>query len=256
MHFRAFAAAAALALAPSLAAAQPALRTLPVGSPELHTEHLAARADSFALMAVLGGGAAMAGTLTLDTRLVTWEGRAALVRVERTRDPRGGSADVDSFVVERASLAPRLLRSATPDGSLTLRVDGRRVWGDEVDGPRRQAVARTLEEPAFYANSMDLLLGALPLADGYQALLPVFDLEAAPVERAAVRVAGAEQVRTLDGGACDAWRVEVRRGGDDAVYWIDTLTLTLVRWDSGDGRMRVLRRTGCAPEAGGRAARR
>lgn len=146
----------------------------------------------------------------LETRLAEVDGRPAVVRIETMRF-MGRVVDADSFALDRATLAP--LPSA--------------------DG-------------AFLAAGMDLLLGALPLADGYAARLAVRDADGT-LATARVQVAGPEDVRT-DRGTVRAWRVQVRGSGSKGTYWLSDDTRTLVQFVAADRSMRITLRQGAAGE--------
>lgn len=150
------------------------------------------------------------GEYVLETRLAEVAGRPAVVRRETIRIG-GAVMQVDSFALHRATLAP-LARS----------------------------------NGAFLANSMDLLLGALPLADGYQAALAVREDDGSVVT-ARVRVTGREAMRT-DRGAVRAWRVSVRGASSEGTYWVGEDTRTLVRFVAADRSMRIVLRQGAAGE--------
>jgi hypothetical protein len=146
----------------------------------------------------------------LETRLAEVAGRPAVVRRETIRI--GGEVmQVDSFALDRATLAP------------IARSDG-----------------------AFLANSMDLLLGALPLADGYEAALAVRE-DGKGVVTARVRVTGREDVRT-DRGPVRAWRVSVRGASTEGTYWLRQDTRTLVQFVAADRSMRIVLLQGAAGE--------
>ncbi|HLL84127.1 MAG TPA: hypothetical protein VK420_15800, partial [Longimicrobium sp.] len=121
------------------------------------------------------------------------------------------------------------------------RVRGRAARGDTID------VAAG--EPAFYSNSVDMVLAALPLAEGYEAGIRLSGGDAHDGV-APVRVTGQEEVATGDAGRCRAWRVEVGGDGPAGTYWIGADDRALVRFDGGGGG-RILRRAGCraAPPA-------
>lgn len=189
------------------------------GTPVLEGARIAAGTDSLALVVVQDGEARMAGFMTLQT---TREG-ANLVRAERLFGADGSTLHADSFAVDAATLAPRYQVS-----------EGRTRTFDAGAG-------------AFYANSVDLVLGALPLAEGYEAqlVLTADEGEAEAETVAPLRVTGQETVRALDGGACAAWRVAFEKDGAGSVYWISTQTGRLVQFVSpGDG-LAFVRLRGC-----------
>ena len=113
---------------PSAPAPADALRP---GNAVLDSARLTAGADSLALVVVHNGEAGIAGLMTLQTVHRADE----MIRTETLFDPNGTVLHQDSFAVAAATLAPRY-----------------RVAAEGL---------RTFEEGAFYANSLDLVLGAL-----------------------------------------------------------------------------------------------
>jgi hypothetical protein len=146
----------------------------------------------------------------LETRLPETDGRPMILRRESLRVDRR-VVQADSFALDRATLAPL----AEPGGE-------------------------------FLASSMDLVLGALPLADGYAATLAVWD-EDEGAATARVRVIAREEVRT-DRGPLRAWRVSVRRTGSAGTYWMREDTRALAQFVAADRSMRMTLRQGAAGE--------
>ena len=204
------------------------------GSPEIRTAELRAGVDTMELLLLEGGTEFAAGMLVLRTDLAS----ATLTRVERMTGRGGDVLSVDSFTVDRATLAAIAGRVTSGEGARELRFEAGRVRSSGRGAPLDTAVA----SPVFYGNSVDLVLGALPLREGYEARVHFFE-EGGPVR---VRVTGAEEVATADGGRCPAWRVEVRGGSHGGTYWIGRGSPSLVRFDTATGGFRVLRRAGCA----------
>lgn len=220
--------AALLLAAP--AAAQPALGP---GSASLHAEELRPAVDTLDLLASRAGGEFVAGMLVLRTERVG----ATLLRVERMV-VNGAAVSVDSFTVDGRTLAPIAVTTTHAEEKVEFRFAEGRVTST-ADG---SSVDRRIAEPVFYGNSVDLVLGALPLREGYEARLRFFDAPDAPTR---LRVEAADEVAAGDGGLCPAWRVEVEGGDHGGTYWISRDTHALVRYDSDQG-FRILRRSGCA----------
>lgn len=236
---------AALAWAPLAAAQSPEVGP---GSAEIRTDALRERVDTLELLLARGEEAVSMGMVVLRT---TRPDTATLLRVERVTVSGGTLMGVDSFTVNLRTLAPIAVHTTERRETRKMRFEEGRVRGSGAAGP----VETRLSAPAFYGNSTDLVLAALPLRAGYEARVRFFDhgaREAAPVR---VRVAGSEDVATHGGGRCTAWRVDVEGGSHTGTYWIAAGDRSLVRYDGGHG-LRILRRSGCgaAPEA--REARR
>lgn len=247
-RFQTLATAATLLAVP--AACQGAARQVGPGSAEVQAAQVRERVDTLDLLMVQGGGAQPTGMVVLRTAPA--EAQGVLLRVERVTDGDGNLVVLDSFTVDRATLAPRTVLARGGTGTRTLRWEAGRVRGRGAEGDSIDVAAG---EPAFYANSVDMVLAALPLAEGYEASVR---FSGGDVQNGwtPVRVEGSQEVATGDGGRCRAWRVEVGGSGHSGSYWIAADDRGLVRYDGGGG-VRILRRSGCgaAPPAA-RAARR
>jgi hypothetical protein len=226
------------------AAAQTATPEVGPGSAEIRTDSLRDQVDTLDVMMARGEEAVSMGVLVLRT---TRTDTATLLRVERLTGRGGAVMGVDSFTVDGRTLAPIAVHTMEANGTRKLRFEAGRVRGSGGDTP--------LAAPAFYGNSTDLVLAALPLRAGYEARVRFFDHGEEGASSSRVRVAGSEDVATRDGGRCTAWRVEVEGGSHTGTYWISAGTRALVRYD-GDSGLRILRRSGCgAASPGSRAAR-
>jgi hypothetical protein len=214
--------------------ARHAVERVHAGSPLLDGSRIAARTDTFSM----ANGAQPAGMMVMRTAAL---GDTALLRVERVTAPGGQLADVDSFAVRARTVEPLFSVAGVTRGH-TLRFHPGRVTGAADGTP----VDVRLEAPAFYANSTDLLLAALPLAEGRRFTLSLWN----PFRGAhgmEVRVGRAEPVTTAEGGTCEAWRVETEGPGGAAVYWVERRTRSLVAYAMGEFQIRILRHPECAP---------
>jgi hypothetical protein len=227
----------ACAAAPAVRAQAPVLRP---GS-GMQTDRIQPRADTFDLF--LGGRTVGTpdATLMLDTRLATVGGAEAIVRLEMLRI-RVGVAQVDSFVLVRATLAPLSVHAEGISVDRSLHFAGGRVRGWTRDGEGRDTVDVALPEPVFLSSSMDLVLGALPLRAGYTATLALY-VDGEGVTTARVQVAEPEEV-TVPGGHVRAWPVTVCESGADGTYWMEDGARTLVQFVTADRGMRIVRNRG------------
>jgi hypothetical protein len=220
---------------------------LAVGGPGMETSRIRPRSDTLVLMIAREDQELAVGTLVLRTRLVGAGADSTVVRMEVARDLEGTVLETDSFTVARRSLAPVREHYSMPGRTGQLSFEGRRVVGSRTVRGVETPIDVVLDAPAFYENSLDLVLAALPLREGYAVQLPVFDSDQGGVVRLRVRVAGAEQARTADGGQCSAWRVEVDGGDSRGTYWIERSGLGVVRYHprtETDG-VRMVRTSGC-----------
>jgi hypothetical protein len=223
------------------AAPAPAHPVLP-GARELRMPAVREGTDTLTLVMEKNGVALPVGILVVETRRVSGPGGvAALSRVEVTTS-RMMAASVDTFVVALATLAP-LSQRTHEERAVALDNDGRHVSGTIAEGQASGRVDVTVATPVFYDHSMDLVLGALPLVEGYEADLPVYDDEAGAVAWRHLRVAGTDRLPG-EGELVDAWRVETSRGRVRSTYWIDKATRRMLRWAlplSSGGELRIVR---------------
>jgi hypothetical protein len=133
--------------------------------------------------------------------------------VERIVTVTGVEVSVDSFAATRPLLKPLFDVSRHPNRARTLFFSATGVTGKlERDGTRTPVNA-TLDPPAFYGNSADLVLASLPLAQGRAFDVAMWDADGG---RWQLRLlpAVAETANTVDGATCDAWRVDSNEHGD------------------------------------------
>jgi hypothetical protein len=208
------------------------------GSPLLDASRIAVRTDTFEMRAD--------GTDPIQLVITTAAlGDTALLRVERL-SYEGNELGVDSFAVRIRGLAPLFAhnRSAAAVVRLTFppgRAEGSYTSGDGAE----RTISEALSGPAFYANSMDLVLASLPLAAGRSFDLPTWT----PGGRAggvSARVARAETVQAGDGGRCAAWRVETVDGnGTESTYWVERRTGALLGFSTDGTDIRIARHAAC-----------
>lgn len=191
----------ALALCVSLALI--GSETIEPGDPALDTSHIRSRVDTLMMFVHRDGQTALVGGMYLETTVDHESGIA--MRRERYSALGGAQERVDSFAVDIQTLAP------------VRRHDG-------GDGFTRGT--------AFYGNSMDFLLGALPLELDYTAELRIEPLQGVSDTLAAVRVLDAVELEMLRGPACAAWVVEVKTGDQQGTYWISKDARALLQYEA------------------------
>ncbi|HEX2077824.1 MAG TPA: hypothetical protein VHG08_08950 [Longimicrobium sp.] len=191
------------------------------------------------MMYVDPGNRRMDASITLRTRLATVDGTEAIVRTE-TFWQGDEVVQVDSFVLHRETLAPLSRWSAGPQGLVRVefvpgmaRTARAGEWG-------RDSAEVPLPQPVFLAGTTDMLLGALPLREGYSARLAVYNVDEG-VTSIDISVVGQEQVALPSGGRAAAWEVEVREAGPPVTYWVDRESHTLVQYASEGGVIRFVR---------------
>ncbi|HEU0054556.1 MAG TPA: hypothetical protein VFQ39_15315, partial [Longimicrobium sp.] len=132
-------------------------------------------------------------------------------------------------------------------GTRSVRFEGGRARGESVARGVRSVVDAAVPADAFPGALLDLVLGGLPLREGFTARIAVFDAARASVTASTVQVMEYETVRSGDGSACRAWRVLVSGGADAGSYWIEDRSRVLVRFEGTGSPLRMVRRAGCAP---------
>lgn len=215
---------AAALLAPCPGAAQAHVEP---GSPLLDASRIQAGIETLVHVRPGNGGDSLTYMLLLDTRHAGAAGRETIIRAERV-PVQTGSFVLDSFAVVRRTLAPVFTKGAQFAFTFNRTTGGK-----------------------FYINSIDLVLRALPLADGFSAMLPTYDpVESRTFDRRVI-VEGVEDVPTVDGGVCRAWRVHITGRDDDAQrFWISAASHALVRHQRDGASDYLVRMQGCAaPDA-------
>lgn len=224
-----------LLLCAAPAAAQDVVRP---GSAQVAGDSIPERMDEFE-MYDLEDDTEPFGEMRLRTRFTTIGGVEAIARKEMVL-VEGDLVQADSFALERRTLAP-----------LHVRIGGQEqtVWLDFGPGRVRKTIEGdwgadtthvALDAPVFYAAAMDLLLGALPLAEGYTAQVALYEWVEDRRQTVRIRVEEAETLRLPGGGRARTWRVDVPEGGSAGTYWMDRESRTLVQYESMDG-MRIVR---------------
>jgi hypothetical protein len=218
--------ATSIIAAPALA--QDAPRLIP-GHADLDASRIGARADTFAVYIEQDGQTFTTGFVALSTE---FDEAGRLTRTETVLDPWSEPLWEERFALDAASLRPLWQRTEAGD-------DFREVTFEQTSARLRQledGVETTrdaaLDAPAFYTNSIDLVLVALPLRGGYHATLGALDVPALAPETITVEVVGEGQTPDHGGTYHETWVVEVttRRGTD--LYFVEQATGALVRYES------------------------
>lgn len=166
------------------------------------------------------------GTQTREVHMVTVDGRRAIQRVTTFTTARGSITDSTLTFVD--GLAPISEVSNQPTKVMRLDFDGGRVTGTVTPRDSAAHVVDQSGEPVFNSTDIDLVVGSLPLSDGYRTVLPFYVYEHGGLERDTVSVSGTELVQG-PAGARRAWVTHVAMPGTEAVFWIDTQTRDVVQ---------------------------
>ena len=110
-----------------------------------------------------------------------------------------GGTQADTLILDRASLRP-LQRRVGGQASIQLTFDSTSVEGSLVMGTQSRTVQQDFDRPVLASTAnMEVALAALPLAPGYAARLPVYQLQQQAVATITVRVTGTDTVETPAG---------------------------------------------------------
>lgn len=205
-------------------------RLLP-GDPAVDGRRIAPGTRERRLLLTQNGEERQLATVSEEVTEIQVDGRSALRRVQSVRLAIGVATD--TVVVLRETLAPVRHRSHNPQRVLSLDFDGAKVTGSITPaGGEPRPVAAELDAPVFDSNPLDLLLRALPLAEGYAVRIPIYIHELGGRVWVATRVAGSETVEAGEGGTEDAWVVEVEAQGRTSRFWIAKASRELLRQGS------------------------
>ena len=142
-------------------------------------------------------------------------GDAATWRVA-TSQSSGGESAVDTFDLDATTLLP--LRWSVRQGTATVVINftGTAVKGAVRMDAQEMPIDVTLPAPAFGdGSSLETLVGALPLAPGYETTLRVFDFQMQKTRSMSLKVAGTESV-TVPAGTYECFNIEIRPIEDES----------------------------------------
>jgi len=166
------------------------------------------------MIMVRGGQEQEIGSLDDQVVLADDNGKPSIIRVQNVDGPAG--AMTDTAVADKASLAPRWHSSHAEHRLLQLQFTGSKVTGKyKGSGDPPFPIEQSVAENVFDSNMLDVLVCALPLADGYRGRLTVYLYEAGGAVPVDVAVTGSE---TVDGS--DTWATGVTISGHTARYFI------------------------------------
>ena len=141
---------------------------------------------------------------------------AATWRIATSQSSGGESASVDTFDLDANDPHAVALErpSGQRDGRHRLQRNeghGRRQDGRAGNADRRDASASAFGD----GSSLETLVGALPLAPGYETTLRVYDFQMQQTRAMSLKVVGTESV-TVPAGTYECFNVEIRPIGDES----------------------------------------
>lgn len=215
----------------------PVLRILP-GSDHLVPGRVSEGTDTLIIASGEEGESRTIGILYLETRRHRQDGVEVLTRIEWMPGVDDRHVVADSFVLADTGLAPLSATPLSEAGRAQLRFGSEHVVHvDHRGGTTRVPVAG----PSFYGNSMDVVLRSLPLRQGFEAVLPLYEADARASSDALVTVGGIEDVPSASGEICRAWRVRIDSREHGGTYWIDSRSFFLVRYQAPSDPLSLLR---------------
>jgi hypothetical protein len=161
-----------------------------------------------------------------------WNGQRALVSIQ------SAETGVDSTIVRASDLMPIAFRAHNQHEVRALDFAGTRVTGSVVRGGKTESVVESTPVSAFDASTLNLVIGALPLKNGYASRFPFYAFYLPKPPRIAWYSLEVTGDTTIAGRT--AWRVNVREG--------DNVARTTTMFVDSATRMTVLQRT--APRNG------
>ncbi|MEO8202004.1 MAG: hypothetical protein ABI679_15840 [Gemmatimonadota bacterium] len=160
------------------------------------------------------------GQRTQEITVVTIGGRPTLVSVQAFSTSRGQM--VDSSLDDLATLAPIRHSSTGMGRTMRLNFEGGTVRGRYIpDNGTPLSIDQHFSTPPYDSNIFDLVIAALPLAQGYVATIPLYIYEEGGLVWWKATVTGSEPVAMRDGTMAEAWIVDVEDDGRTrARLWI------------------------------------
>jgi hypothetical protein len=177
-------------------------------------------------VSIKGGSEQETGRMTVELSTIDVDGKPAWRLVHTFKTSEGGGSG--TTIVHRKSLAPVSHQGSHAGRTIALDYKGTNVTGNVTtpsDGTK--AIGVNLTSPAFDPNAIELLLGSLPLREGYGARLPVFESDKSAVRWYEVRVLGRKSIQVEHADRL-AWVLEVDFGEGTGRLWIDPETRKMV----------------------------
>jgi hypothetical protein len=218
----------------------PATVVTPTAAAPLNPAWLMPGADT---MVITRTGTASAVSFPAPDRVIIG---STIERLQRTRDDRGSPQFVLAFEerdgtgegattttwVDATTLLPRSQR-AELEGNRTVTLHygpGRVTTFDSVPGHVPDITISPLPVTAYSAASLDLVLRALPLTEGFTTTLPIYFPADRLIFPMRVQVGGAETVTTRSGRSATCWTVAAGfPGGITEHFWIEQQTHRMIR---------------------------
>jgi hypothetical protein len=218
----------AIVILPASVRAQTPADVLP-GSSAINAEVL--KPARWSMIYTMSRGGQTAPEIRLDYELARAEreGKPVWLFIQTVNSPRGIA--IDSSWVDARTLAAIAHRGNSPMRTLTLDFHGKMVHGEHKQGTDAKMIHSEVAQELFDSSILDLLVTTLPLANGYQARLPVYIYEQGGLVWQNVSVIGDD---------ANAWKVKVDSGNGTVVtYAIDKKTRMVLNGEMVNAAMTV-----------------
>ncbi len=151
---------------------QDAFHVVAPGSPELRPSHLGTGRWHTAFGRVVDGKEVMNAGYLWDVRRIKEGGKDVILSLQFSTSANGG---YDSTFMDSRTLAPVAFRSRNPGDTTIVSFHGAHYTAKQKNVKSGEKSAEgSLPQSAFDGTALDIVIGALPLADGYSAKLPMF----------------------------------------------------------------------------------
>ena len=212
---------------PTLSAAQEANPVLP-GDKSLNTKSL--RAGSWSMTWSGSRGTMTMPPVKLDYELkqTSLGGKDVWLFVQVVNSPRGKGVDSTWVTLD---LQPIAHRGTAPQRTLKLDFAGTVVHGEykPINGDAK-AIHFEEKHPIFDSSVLDLIIGALPLRDGYKARIPVYIYEQGGTSW--------QEVSVKDAAA--NWEVQVLNNGTVITYQVSKSTREILSGSMNNNDIKVV----------------
>lgn len=154
------------------------------------------------------------GIIEEKAEIARWEGQDVLRHTQITTQDAGKMKVINRIDFDRATLSPLHLRQTFENGppqapdEIVFRFEKTRIAGEAHKGEKSRTFETPTEEPMFYGMTFGLVLAALPLAEGYEAEMPVSMPQMRTGYTVRAKVVGQETYQDAQGKPVTAWVVE------------------------------------------------
>jgi hypothetical protein len=200
-----------------------------VDDPSIDWERIGSQADTKKIFLLQDGTESVVGATSEEIKVVESGDGAALQRAQILDSVALGNRKC-ATVMLRSSFKPISHIDQDGDRTISIKYDGLNISGacELADGTVKPIQVK-LSEPVFDAHSVEMILRALPLREGYAARLQVYSAAAGQVMWVSLQVSGKETTPAGAGKETDAWIVEADYGDTKLTYWIGAQTPELLK---------------------------